>query len=99
MKNVNEDKVLEFIHRRFPINNNWLNGNCYFFATILKSRFNNAIILYDVIDGHFVTKINNIMYDWAGIVPEEEGHYYVEWDNFDEYDCLQKQSIINGCIL
>lgn len=93
-----ENKVLEFINKRFLKDNNWLKGNCYYFALILKDRFNGTI-LYDVIDGHFVTLINNIKYDWTGIISEYGKHYYVEWDKFDDYDSNQKQSIINGCLL
>ncbi len=92
-------QVLEFIKRRFPIDNKWTDGNCYYFAVILKSRFSEGIILYDVIDGHFVTHIDGQNYDWSGIVSDEGKHYYVEWDIFDQYDELQKQSIINQCIL
>lgn len=97
MRNV----VLDFIKRRFPEDSNWLNGNCYFFAVILKSRFKDGVILYDVIDGHFVTLIEGIMYDWSGIVlPEEDEnkHFYVEWDKFDEYDDMQKKRIEEDCI-
>ena len=91
--------ILEFIKRRFPQDNNWLNGNCYYFAIILKSRFPQGIILYDVIDGHFVVSIDNIKYDWSGVINDQGNHYYVDWDHFDKYDSLQKQSIIDGCIL
>ena len=96
---MKEQEVLEFIKKRFPVDCNWKTGNCYFFAIILKNRFPEGIIMYDVIDGHFVTQIDNKKYDWSGVVPECENHYYVEWDKFDEYDPLQKESIIKGCIL
>lgn len=92
-------QVLEFIKRRFPIDNNWTDGNCYFFAVILKSRFPQGIIYYDVIDGHFVVDIDGVKYDWSGISSDKGKHYYVEWDIFTQYDELQKQSIINQCIL
>lgn len=93
------EDVIEFIKRRFPNDSNWLNGNCYFFATILKSRFPEGIIYYDVIVGHFVTEIDGVKYDWSGVVDESSENCYVEWDSFDEYDVKQKQSIIDGCIL
>ena len=92
-------QVLEFIKRRFPIDNKWTDGNCYFFAVILKSRFPQGIIYYDVIDGHFVVDIDGVKYDWSGIVKDKGKHHYVEWDKFDQYDELQKRSIINQCIL
>ncbi len=91
-----ENEVLEFIHRRFPIDCNWLNGNCFFFAVILKNRFPNGTIYYDVINGHFIFKYKDNYYDWTGIIYPDG--YLVEWDNFDDYDSLQKQRIINDCI-
>lgn len=96
------NKVLDFINRRFPVDCNWLSGNCYYFAQILKQRFEDGVILYDVIDGHFVTLIEGIMYDWSGIVlpdENENSHFYVEWDKFDEYDDLQKKCIEEDCIM
>ena len=94
MKNT----VIEFIKRRFPVDCNWLNGNCFFFAQILKSRFPYGIIFYDVIYGHFVTEIEGIKYDWSGIVKEKRDSMYIKWDDFDNYDSLQKKRIIDGCI-
>ena len=96
MKN---NEVLKFIKERFPENNSWLNGNCYYFAIILKARFPRGIVMYDVIDGHFITSIDGIKYDWSGIISDDENHYYVEWDSFNEYDALQKQTIVRDCIL
>lgn len=94
------NQVTEFIYRRFPKDeNNWLNGNCYYFAIILKTRFPQAIILYDVIDGHFVASIDGIKYDWWGEVEDYGNHYYVIWDEFDKYDSFQKQRIIRDCVM
>jgi len=91
------NRVLEFIKRRFPQDSNWLNGNCYYFALILSDRFDGEI-LYDVIDGHFVTLIDGIKYDWEGIVPQNGIHKYIKWNDFDKYDKYQKKSVISGCI-
>lgn len=97
---VHMDDVVEFIRRRFPQDCNWLNGNCFFFAKILQSRFQNGIVLYDVIDGHFVLKIGDLMYDWRGLVEDDgQRHEYVEWDKFAEYDSLQKARIVRDCIM
>ena len=92
-------EIVDFIRRRFPENSNWLDGNCYYFAIILKDRFPQGTILYDVIDGHFVILIDNKIYDWQGIVSKDRNHRYVIWDQFDEYDELQKERIIRDCIL
>ena len=90
------DEVLNFIKRRFTIDANWLDKNCYYFSFILFSRFPSGSIYYDVIAGHFVFKYGDCYYDWTGII-EPEG-ILVEWDKFDEYDSIQREIIIRDCI-
>ncbi len=92
-------EIIDFIEKRFPKDSNWIDGNCYYFALILKDRFPEGKILYDTIDGHFVTEIDGVNYDWSGVVSTRDYHYYVEWDKFDEYDTLQRDRIIKDCIL
>lgn len=92
-----EDEVLKFIQKRFKKDCNWTTGNCYYFSTILKNRFPDGRIFYDVIYGHFVFQYGNQYYDWNGIVLFVG--YLVEWDKFDEYDFLLKQRIIRDCIM
>ena len=58
--------VEEFIRRRFPIDNRWLDGNCYWFAAILAHRFPQLDIYYLPIEGHFVAGDGEIFYDWLG---------------------------------
>ena len=91
------DNVIEFINRRFKKNCDWTNGNCYYMSLILKDRFPDGSIYYDVINGHFVFLYNENFYDWNGII-EPDG-YLVEWDKFDEYDSLQKKVIIRDCLM
>lgn len=88
--------ILDFIQIRFSNDCNWLDGNCYYFSVILKSRFPQGTICYDVINGHFLFKYQELLYDWTGKV--KPNGYLVEWKKFDEYDCLQKQVIIRDCI-
>lgn len=90
------EKILEFIHRRFPIDCNWKSGNCFFFSIILLSRFPQGIVYYDTIDGHFCVKIDGNYYDWKGVYTPTVP---IQWDKFDEYDDLQKKIIIRDCIL
>ena len=93
-----QDEVLEFINRRFKNDCNWMSGNCYFFAVILKNRFPEGKILYDVIYGHFVFQYQNQFYDWTGVYKLTDG-FLVYWDEFDKYDSLQKKIIIRDCIM
>lgn len=91
------NEILEFIKRRFPNDSNWRNGNCYYFAQILKTRFPHGIIFYDVINGHFIFQYNSKYYDWSGEI--KSINFLVEWDKFDEYDSFQKQRIIRDCVM
>ena len=88
-------EIQSFILKRFPSNCHWLDGNCYYFAVILKARFPDGGIYYDVIDGHFVFKYKEKFYDWQG---ETICVSPILWDSFEDYDSLQKERIIRDCI-
>ena len=92
------NEVLDFIKRRFPNDCNWMDGNCFYFAKILNIRFGGTI-WYDTIYGHFVIKIDDVMYDWQGVVDDNKKHNYVYWNRFDNYDTTQQQRIIRDCIM
>lgn len=91
------DEILDFIQKRFKDDCNWVTGNCYYFAIILKDRFPKGKIFYDVIYGHFIFQYQDKYYDWYGIV--NPVGFLVEWDKFDEYDSLLKQIVIRDCIM
>ena len=89
--------ILEFIKRRFPIDSNFLDMNCYYFSLILKDRFKSGKVFYDVINGHFVFLYDGKYYDWSGEIKPDG--CLVEWDKFERYDALQKQVIVRDCIM
>lgn len=92
---MEKDKILEFIHRRFQNDCNWTNGNCYWFALILKKRFPKVKIYYLPIQGHFVIKSNGSFYDWTGkIVLEEEP---IEFLRIQKEDASWYSRIIRDC--
>lgn len=97
---IGNKEVLDYvnvINRRFAKNGKWDSENCYYFAVILKDRFPGGDIYYDVINGHFSYKYNGVHYDHTGaFVPDG---YLVRWDDFDDYDCIQKARIVRDCIL
>lgn len=67
-----QDKILEFITRRFKNDCRWLYGNCYYFAVILCERFSVLNIYYAPVAGHFVAGYNGKFYDWRGKYGESE---------------------------
>ena len=90
------DELLHFVRRRFQTDCHWLDGNCYYFAVILKDRFPGGKIFYDVINGHFVFWLDGAYYDWAGEINPDG--YLVEWERFMEYDELVCQRVMEGCV-
>lgn len=90
-----KDQILKFISR-FKEDCNWTNGNCYYFAVILKARFPDSEIYYDVIPGHFITKIGDSYWDWKG---ENSPQVPIPWETFIDYDRLQWERIIKDCII
>ena len=91
------DCVEEFILKRFPIDCNWTTGNCYYFAIILKDRFNGTLY-YDPVDGHFLCKIGSNFYDYTGKVEIDESILY-NWNCYKEQDELNYQHIVRDCCM
>ena len=70
MKNKSNE-IIDFIQRRFNYTDaNWLNGNCYWFAKILKDRFEDLEIYYEPVRGHFMSGDGNHFYDYTGLLTE-----------------------------
>lgn len=90
-------EVIDFIHRRWQKDADWLVGNCYWFAYILQTRFSFLDIYYLPIEGHFVCGDGDFFYDWTGIVQLNETPFL--------FSDLQKQEpdwyfrICRDCIL
>ncbi|MBQ8218390.1 MAG: hypothetical protein IJZ79_03700 [Bacilli bacterium] len=80
------DKELEYV---------FTSGNCYYFAIILKERFNGEIY-YLPIANHFICKIDKEYYDITGIAKMNEEVY--KWDNFKEFDEASYNRIIRDCL-
>lgn len=72
-------------------------GYCYYFALILKSRFN-GIICYLPVDNHFITYINGKYYDITGEVNIDHQVLYT-WDSYQVIEPLDSERIIRDCIV
>lgn len=90
------NEIIEFIHRRFPDDSHWVSGNCFYFASILYTRFPNSEIWYDIINNHFVCKIGNEFYDWNGIYKRNN---LIKWDDYAELDKTHFNRIVRDCIM
>ena len=86
---------MEFIHRRFDTDCKWTEGNCYYFAVMLKDRFGGEIY-YDSALGHFFLKIDNLNYDYWGLFDSISEHKFEmiktsdpTWYNRLHRDCIE----------
>lgn len=71
------------------------NGNCYYFALILKEHFNGDIY-YLPIANHFVCKIDKDYYDITGYAKMNEHPY--KWSTYKQIDNKQYNKINRDCI-
>ena len=70
-------------------------GNCYYFALILRDRFNGEIY-YLPIENHFICKIDNGFYDITGKIEPKEHPY--KWSTFKYEDEALYKRIVRDCI-
>lgn len=80
----------------------FLNGACYYFAIILSHRFasQKPTIWYDTANNHFLTEINQVLYDISGpIYPNisDFSNYYI-WQDYQRFDPIHAERIIRDCI-
>lgn len=92
------NEILDFIHRRWQADADWLTGNCYWFAKILQTRFPELKIYYLPIEGHFVCGdgVANF-YDWNGLVKLQELPFL--FSDIEKNDPLWYQRIWDNCVL
>lgn len=93
-----DDKISEFISRRFPHEDKWLNGNCYWFALILCEAFSLSLY-YLEIENHFIAKdeATGHYYDWSGRIGLTEKP--ISWSDLSKRDDLLADRIIRDCVL
>ena len=81
------------------VENLFLNGNCYYFAIILKSRFPKMDIIYSTIDNHFMCLYDYHIYDIRGDITNIKSIYDLYlWDNYKNFDKTHYKRIIKYCI-
>ena len=70
---IDRDRITRFIERFRGGEDVFLHGCCYWFAHILDYRFDlecDTAIMYEPVEGHFITRIDNHFYDVRGDVTE-----------------------------
>lgn len=98
-----KDEVLEFINRRFnnpEVIKSFTNGDCYYFAHILKIRFGIGRIVYNEVDNHFGYLSHNKIYDITGIICENfsDDNLWQDWIFYMSNEPSNAKRIINDCV-
>lgn len=97
----NERDIIDFIQRRWKKDSKFLDGNCYWFAHILATRFPQLEIYYLPITGHFVAGNGEAFFDWQG--RKNIWDYYHEtpmkFEEIKEQDELYYNRLVRDCIL
>ena len=94
-------QINEFISH-FSDREQFLNGNCYWFAFILQERFKIfgfTKIMYNPIDNHFATLIDDTLYDILGPVPISSNSPWYDWDRYQKIEPLNAERIYRDTIL
>jgi DNA adenine methylase len=99
-KDIPPCEVINFINKfKFIFANEleqvFTRGNCYYFAIILKERFQ-ADIYYLPIKNHFIAKISDKFFDITGLIIPDE--IPTLWDDYMEYDPINTAVIIRDCL-
>ena len=105
MMDRNKDLVREiegFIDSFGDTRENFLHGNCFWFASILYHRFNpiyHCHIMYNQVENHFAILTRCFLFDAGGLRPE--GYPYngwCRWQDFVEDEPLGAERVIRDCI-
>ena len=88
-----------------PVIDCFTQGCCYWFAFILKERFQGKIV-YDPVIGHFACQIGCNVYDIRGNINKQYGPGFFNWHDWDTWEIYAngessgaRTRVIKDCIL
>lgn len=73
-------------------------GNCYWFAFILKTRFPEGQIVLNNLINHFAFKVNDKLYDITGCCDNTYEGEWVSWLDYQNTEPTQAHRIMHDCI-
>ena len=91
--------ILDFTKRRFQEDCHWTDGNCYWFAYILKTRFPELNIYLLPIENHFMAGDGKLFYDWLGEhVLEDLPEQPILFEKLQEVDSAWYERLVENCV-
>ena len=83
----------------FVLYNTFVYGYCYYFAVVLKARFEQAEIMYHHTN-HYMVKIDGKLYDITGDCTEQYNDGMLcRWDDLKIEDDLLYNRLVRDCII
>lgn len=94
-------EILDFIRGFEKAKETFLNGECYWFAYILVSRFAGKLY-YNALDNHFAASIRlengeYALFDVNGLLKSSDG--FVDWAHYDSIDSSHYYRILRDSVL
>lgn len=95
-------KVLAFIQgfKRFDtgeVTRTFTNGYCYWFASILNTRFPDSEIVYYAVGKHFACKIEDRIFDITGDITDKN-LFFESWSSYKKEHPFEVKEILLSCI-
>jgi hypothetical protein len=98
--------VEEFITYFDGTQDNFLHGNCYWFAQILFERFwrfyPEVEVMYNQIDNHFAVAIlandTTFLFDASGCIGPLDSQNWVRWNDYIRIEPLDAARVYRDCI-
>ena len=95
-----KEEIKDFINRRFSEDCHWLDGNCYYFAMILKTRFPHLEIVYLPVRGHFMASDGEYCYDYLGAWHEDDlNEVIIPLTTIFNQDPLVYNRLVRDCMM
>lgn len=104
-KAIVED-VENFVSSFDGARDNFLHGNCFWFAHILEERFwrfyPEVEIMYNQIDNHFAIAISaneaTFLFDASGYIGPWDSNDWMRWNNYMKVEPLDAARVYRDCI-
>ena len=90
-------EINDFLKRRWQMDADFLQGNCYWFAHILITRFPFLKLYYEPVVGHFYAGNGDLFFDWGGCTVLDHEPFLFE--RIEKDDPLWYSRIVRDCIL
>ena len=91
-----------FLQENEEVQSNFLYGNCYWFAVILKQRFQHqhrCYLCYNQILNHFSLGIDDELFDASGLIGPSYMPHWSDWEDYKIIEPSDSYRVVRDCVL